>query len=929
MKKNEQNGQSDSAVADTQSVPDCFKVRYASEAADMEFLKEKYKVKTFLDVAEATSGNTLFQLIDPASKLCTQLFPQFFPGLYRAANLTLDRLGLAEGVSFVRMYLLQSDDTPFGGPFARYINDENGVQFHFFVSACDIENLADDELAFFFGSSLAHWFYGIEYFMGLEKEQEDGEINEEESVLLPMGNELYGKWVVKSQISEDRVGALAAGGFEPATRALMKRKYRVSSQHLVIPRMSELDGIGEATASDLPIYNHLPFRLKALRLFCEDWYSPSRESCSLVAVDEAIDALFEKARRYPDDKSAEACMFLIADIGLELVALNGEPSDEEIRRLICLVWEFTDNPRDVFLAKKEVRANRIEASIAYVKDNGYEGDQILQRVIRDLSQLALFAGINADTKLDYLRELVPLVYGEFPISHDKSGDDEDDSDEYLSIDIILKDKKESLLEIIDNIHLNADNAFSIDPLMDNFVACAQRIIDGRPYKELKSPKGRNIEVLGDSMDVLRYSGDYESERMLKDVYHVEEFLKRSVEVASHEESSTQSNLTTEGVWLTSSISPRIFTILKKVTSNLKFNVSFKILCVNNSELNARAWREPTPNGDQFYIVVHSSTLERLDDDELAFVLGHEIGHLIFNHSERGYLRFHDNGPTAEPYRTKLPLMGDVLYREWDQKCEISADRMGVVASQNLEASLRAHIKVAYGLTDKNLLADNNTIEELIEQLEKVKDNDVLEGANLFSHPIDQLRLKAILLFGEAYLGSRQPNLKEVDKKIGEYFNWLRKKPRTNTEKAAMMVFATAGLNLVEQDGAIEEREIREILDTLVVCFTEDPLEAIIGNRQERNNVYQTNASELWYADEATKEHVMRLLVHLALSDGSISEKEQKFLARVADKINCDFDFKTVEEHVVQQRRFPVDFLLEDIVKEMRDAIMPQKKGKKQ
>ena len=144
----------------------------------------------------------------------------------------------------------------------------------------------------------------------------------------------------------------------------------------------------------------------------------------------------------------------------------------------------------------------------------------------------------------------------------------------------------------------------------------------------------------------------------------------------------------------------------------------------------------------------------------------------------------------------------------------------------------------------------------------------------------------------------------------------------------MLVFATAGLSLAEQGGPIEEREIREILDTLVICFTEDPLEAIIGNRQERNNVYQTNAAELRHSDEATKELVMRLLVHLALSDGSISEKEQKFLARVADKISCDFDFKTVEEHVVQQIRLPVDFLLEDIVKELRNVIAPPKKETK-
>ena len=168
----------------------------------------------------------------------------------------------------------------------------------------------------------------------------------------------------------------------------------------------------------------------------------------------------------------------------------------------------------------------------------------------------------------------------------------------------------------------------------------------------------------------------------------------------------------------------------------------------------------------------------------------------------------------------------------------------------------------------------------------------------------------------------------MDKEISEYFKWLRKRPRTKEEMAKMQLFATAGVSLVEQEGAVEEREIREILDTLVRCFTEDPIEAIIANRQERNSIYQSIASELYYADEEDKKHVMRLLVNLALSDGSISDKEQKFLARVAEKVSCHFDFKAVEEEVVQAIRLPVDFLLEDIVKDLRSAISSWNKGNK-
>ena len=931
MSKKHVEKQVDEESDANQPVPDCFKVRYASEAADMEFLQEKYKVKTYLDVVAAKDRGIVLQLLDPTLKLSTPLFPQFFPRLYRAAGRTLDRLGLAGPIS---VYLLT--DGKEITPFAYYLNDEDGLQFYFFVSSSDIENLADDELAFFFGSKLAHWFYGIDYLMGLEKDSEDGEPDEQESVLKQMGNEIYRKWVIKSQVSEDRVGALAAGGFEPAARALMKRKYGVSSQHLVIPRMSELDGIGEATASDMPIYNHLPFRLKALRLFCEDWFSPSRESCSLVAVDEAIDALFAKSMRYPDNKSAEVCMFLIADMGLELLALDDEPTDNEIRQLVSLILDFTEKPRGVFLMDKKARATRMEESIAYVMENEYEGGRILRGAIQGLAEFALWSGITAEEKLDHLRAWVLSICGDVEISDDEmddggeTGGDDERQRPYFGIDVEkmkLEMRAKGLLEIIDNIRLNADNAFSVDPVMDNLVARAQKAIEGRPYKDLKPPKGKANDAEDGSMAALRYAGDYESERMLKDVYHVDDYLRKCTEVARQKESSTQSVGTCQGAWLTPSLSPRLFNVLEKVTKNLKFGGSFKVLCVNSPELNACAWWEPTPEGDQGYIKIHSATLESLDDGELAFVLGHEIGHLIFNHSEAGSLRFWRNEGGEDVYYTKLPLMGDLLYREWEQKGEISADRMGVVASQDLQASLRALVKVAYGLTEKNL-DTTKTVDELLQQLENVKDKEILDDANLRSHPLDQIRLKAMQLFGEAYFNSPHPDLKNVDKEIGEYFKWLRKKPRTKAETAKMQLFATAGISLVEQDGAVEEREIREILDTLVCCFTEDPIEAIIVDRRERNSVYQSIANELYYVDDADKKHVMRLLVHLALSDGSISAKEQKFLARVAEKISCDFDFKSIEEEVVQTIRLPVDFLLEDIVKELREVISPKEKSNK-
>lgn len=71
--------------------PDCFKVRYDGERAEMEFLVEKYRLGDFLDLADGVKSSCLSSLVRENGK---PLSPVVFPRLYRVARQTLDRLGL-------------------------------------------------------------------------------------------------------------------------------------------------------------------------------------------------------------------------------------------------------------------------------------------------------------------------------------------------------------------------------------------------------------------------------------------------------------------------------------------------------------------------------------------------------------------------------------------------------------------------------------------------------------------------------------------------------------------------------------------------------------------------------------------------------------------------------------------------------------------
>jgi len=101
--------------------------------------------------------------------------------------------------------------------------------------------------------------------------------------------------------------------------------------------------------------------------------------------------------------------------------------------------------------------------------------------------------------------------------------------------------------------------------------------------------------------------------------------------------------------------------------------------------------------DNPFIVLHSAALELLDDEELRALIAHEMGHVVSGHAL---------------YRTiaeillavslgSLPFLAGVALLpirlailEWSRKAELSADRAGLLGSQNMMASQQLFMKMA-------------------------------------------------------------------------------------------------------------------------------------------------------------------------------------------------------------------------------------------
>jgi Zn-dependent protease with chaperone function len=104
--------------------------------------------------------------------------------------------------------------------------------------------------------------------------------------------------------------------------------------------------------------------------------------------------------------------------------------------------------------------------------------------------------------------------------------------------------------------------------------------------------------------------------------------------------------------------------------------------------------------DRPFIVISTGAVERLDDDELRALLGHELGHVRSGHAVYKTIMIILTGWAQSI--SWLPV-GAIALRaiiaamyEWWRKAELSADRAGLLAGQDPGASLRLLMKLAGG-----------------------------------------------------------------------------------------------------------------------------------------------------------------------------------------------------------------------------------------
>jgi len=194
--------------------------------------------------------------------------------------------------------------------------------------------------------------------------------------------------------------------------------------------------------------------------------------------------------------------------------------------------------------------------------------------------------------------------------------------------------------------------------------------------------------------------------------------------------------------------PRLQGLYDEVLKTLDSPQDYPLFVSQTPIVNAGAWGMDEP-----FIVLNSGTVSLLDDQQLAYIMGHELGHILSDH----VLYKTMTALLLQLAQMGFPLVGLaaravlVALLEWSRKSELSCDRAGLLAVQDPEVVMRTMLKMAGGGED-----EETNLQEFIVQAEEYRAggdvaDQVFKILNLIgsTHPFWTLRVSELRAWIEA------------------------------------------------------------------------------------------------------------------------------------------------------------------------------------
>ena len=335
--------------------------------------------------------------------------------------------------------------------------------------------------------------------------------------------------------------------------------------------------------------------------------------------------------------------------------------------------------------------------------------------------------------------------------------------------------------------------------------------------------------------------------------------------------------------LTPILSPKLCALLDEVRESLAFDEKIDLFVSPDAAVNAFAMFS-IGEGRPHVLSLTSGLVERMTDDELRFVMGHEIGHLFFRH-DRALQVIEALTPDPESKSTPMPPMLSSRLDTWNRLAELSSDRAGLAAvGGRLEPSVATFFKLSSGLGPEHLHFDLQAILAQFEDLQKAERKQFL---SVFSHPVIPIRVKALQLYGQA--GARNATteqLAKVDDEVAAIARIMEFEVTKPLEVHARDFLLAGGLLAAHSDSDEVGDEQWNVLLQWLLPLCADPEAEVERVTSIGEAEGMLEASAAWLHDNAGEERYLlfRQLAHMVALDGLLSSGEQQFMRSVAEML---------------------------------------------
>ena len=318
-----------------------------------------------------------------------------------------------------------------------------------------------------------------------------------------------------------------------------------------------------------------------------------------------------------------------------------------------------------------------------------------------------------------------------------------------------------------------------------------------------------------------------------------------------------------------SLLPHLHEMFYEVKEKLGYKEDVDFYITGDSSVNAFSVAAETKDGHHI-VNVNSALVELMSDDELRFVIGHELGHLIDEDTRLRRLIYF-----VFPAGASVPTALYHKIRLEEQLAELVADRYGYLAVGKLEPCVSAFFKMASGLDISKM---NIRLEALLEENLKHLDYFLSDkGVSTETHPVNPIRVQSLNIFANA------KNQKALDKEMEPLIQILLRVGSSTLDKAISEFVATAGLIVASVDEQISQEEVDVIINSLAdtLMFPNAFLEEI-SKKSDVSDIFVKSIETIFKENPMLREPMFDYIISLVLADKRVDSKEIDLLYQMGE-----------------------------------------------